>query len=115
MPAATSEWQSSSRTPHASCVAPHASLVPSHASPCSPFVTGLVDKCEAAMAATDALCASAAAGVGAARAGAASRRQYVFSGELVRGTQFYGYCEDETVFVRMSVFRAPHVTRHAAR
>ena len=63
MPAATSEWQSSSRTPHASCVAPHASLVPSHASPCSPFVTGLVDKCEAAMAATDALCASAAARV----------------------------------------------------
>jgi hypothetical protein len=62
----------------------------------SPFVTGLVDKCEAAMAATDPLATSAGAG-------AQSRRQYVFSGELVRGTQFYGYSEDETVFVRMSV------------
>ncbi len=31
----------------------------------------------------------------------------MFSGELVRGTQFYGYSEQETVFVRMSV----HTTR----
>ena len=113
MRAATSEWQSSSRSTHCSCAAPRASLVPSDASPHSPFVTGLVDKCEAAMAATDTL--SASAGAGAARPGAHSRRQYVFSGEVVRGTQFYGYCEDETVFVRMSVQRASHATRHAAR
>jgi hypothetical protein len=63
----------------------------------SPFVTGLIDKCEAAMSATDPSAAAAAS----ATSGAQSRRQYVFSGELVRGTQFYGYSESETVFVRM--------------
>ncbi len=67
-----------------------------HACAPSPFVTGLVDKCEAAMAATDPM-------VSAAGAGNRSRRQYVFSGELVRGKEFYGYCDEESVFVRMSV------------
>lgn len=80
---------------------PRVSLIVSNPSAFSPFVTGLIDKCEAAMAATDPL--SASAGAGAARPGAL-RRQYVFSGELVRGTQFYGYHEEETVFVRMSVY-----------
>ena len=88
--------------------------------PCSPFVTGLVDKCEAAMAATDPMSTGGGGGgVGVGGGGASkagiSKRQYVFSGELVRGTQFYGYSEEETVFVRMLVHttrHTSHVTRH---
>jgi hypothetical protein len=62
------------------------------------------------MAATDPLLSAAGAGAGA---GARSRRQYVFSGELVRGMQFYGYCEQESVFVRMSVPCARHTSTPA--
>lgn len=66
------------------------------------------------MAATDPLLSAASAGAGAG-AGARSKRQYVFSGELVRGMQFYGYCEQESVFVRMSVPCARHLTPQRLR
>lgn len=46
--------------------------------------------------------------------GSDPRHQHVFGVQLVRGRPFYGFCEAERVFVKITLYNPRHVSKVAA-